>query len=31
MVGEMVSSDIEVFRKEEILKKHGYEILSQYD
>ncbi len=31
MVGEMVSSDIEVFRKEEILKKHGYEILAQYD
>lgn len=31
MVGEMVKSDIEIFRKEEILKKHGYEILAQYD
>jgi GDPmannose 4,6-dehydratase len=31
MVGEMVKSDIDIFRKEEILKKHGYEILAQYD
>lgn len=31
MVSEMVRSDIEIFRKEEILKKHGYEILAQYD
>ncbi len=31
MVAEMVRSDIEIFRKEEILKKHGYEILAQYD
>lgn len=31
MVAEMVKSDIELFRKEEILKKHGYEILAQYD
>lgn len=31
MVAEMVQSDIEIFRKEEILKKHGYETLSQYE
>lgn len=31
MVAEMVKSDVEVFRKEEILKKHGYEILAQYE
>lgn len=31
MVAEMVKSDIEIFRKQEILKKHGYEILAQYD
>ncbi len=31
MVAEMVKSDIEIFRKEEILKKHGYEILAQYE
>jgi GDPmannose 4,6-dehydratase len=31
MVAEMVKSDIELFRKEEILKKHGYEILAQYE
>ena len=31
MVAEMVQSDIEIFRKEEILKKHGYEILAQYE
>lgn len=31
MVTEMIKSDIELFRKEEILKKHGYEILSQYE
>lgn len=31
MVSEMVQSDIDHFRKEEILKKHGYEILAQYE
>lgn len=31
MVSEMVKSDIELFRKEEILKNHGYEILEQFD
>lgn len=31
MISEMVRSDIELFRKEEILKKHGYEILAQYE
>lgn len=31
MVAEMVRSDVELFRKEEILKKHGYEILAQYE
>lgn len=31
MISEMVKSDIEIFRKEEILKKHGYEILAQYE
>lgn len=31
MVSEMMKSDIEIFRKEEILKKHGYAILSQYE
>jgi GDPmannose 4,6-dehydratase len=31
MVSEMVKSDIELFRKEQILKKHGYEILAQYE
>jgi GDPmannose 4,6-dehydratase len=31
MVSEMVKSDIELFRKEEILKKHGFEILEQYE
>ncbi len=31
MVAEMVQSDLELFKKEEILKKHGYEILAQYD
>lgn len=31
MCREMVSSDIEKFRKEEILKKHGFDILAQYD
>ncbi len=31
MVAEMIKSDIEIFRKEEILSKHGYEILTQYD
>lgn len=28
---EMVASDVEKFRKQEILKKHGYEILNQYE
>ena len=31
MVAEMVRWDIDIMRKEEILKKHGYEILAQYD
>lgn len=31
MVAEMVRSDVDLFRKEEILKKHGYEILAQYE
>lgn len=31
MVSEMVRLDIESARKEEILKKHGYEILAQYE
>lgn len=31
MVAEMVRSDIELFQKEEILKKHGYKILAQYE
>jgi GDPmannose 4,6-dehydratase len=31
MVAEMVRSDIAIFKKDEILKKHGYEILAQYD
>lgn len=31
MVAEMVQSDIELFRKEDILKKHGFEILAQYE
>ncbi len=31
MVAEMVQWDIEIFRKEEILKKHGYEILAEYE
>lgn len=31
MVSEMVKSDIELFKKEEILKKHWYEILAQYE
>lgn len=31
MVSEMVKLDIELFRKEEILKKHGYEIMAQYE
>lgn len=31
MVAEMVQSDMELFKKEEILKKHGYAILAQYD
>jgi GDPmannose 4,6-dehydratase len=31
MVSEMMKADIELFRKEDILKKHGYAILSQYE
>jgi len=31
MCKEMVRSDIEKFKKQEILKKHGYEILHQYE
>ena len=31
MTKEMVKSDIELFKKQEILKKHGYEILEQFD
>lgn len=31
MTAEMVKSDIEIFRKQKILKEHGYEILSQYE
>lgn len=31
MCSEMVASDIEKFKKQEILKKHGYEILNQYE
>lgn len=31
MCKEMVKSDIEKFKKQEILKKHGYEILHQYE
>ncbi len=31
MCREMVASDIQKFRKQEILKKHGFEILSQYE
>jgi hypothetical protein len=31
MCKEMVASDVEKFRKEEVLKKHGFEILAQYD
>ncbi len=31
MCKEMVASDIEIFRKQEILKKHWYEILEQYE
>lgn len=31
MVSEMVKSDIELYRREEILKKHGYDILEKYE
>lgn len=31
MCKEMVKSDIERFKKQEILKKHGYKILNQYE
>lgn len=31
MVAEMVKSDIDIMKKEEILKKHGYEIMAQYE
>jgi GDPmannose 4,6-dehydratase len=31
MCKEMVASDIEKFKKQEILRKHGYEILNQFE
>lgn len=31
MCKEMVASDIQIFKKQEILKNHGYEILNQYE
>lgn len=31
MCKEMVKSDVEKYKKQEILKKHGYEILNQYE
>jgi hypothetical protein len=31
MVREMVRSDLETFKKEKILKDHGYEIFTQYE
>jgi len=31
MCKEMVASDLQRFKKQEILKKHGYEILNQYE
>lgn len=31
MCAEMVKSDVDKFKKEEILKKHGYEFLNQYE
>jgi hypothetical protein len=31
MCKEMVKSDIEKFKKQEILKNHGYEILDQFE
>lgn len=31
LISEMIESDINKFKKEEILKKHGYEILNQYE
>jgi len=31
LVQEMVESDVQAFKKEKLLKEHGYEILSQYE
>jgi GDPmannose 4,6-dehydratase len=31
LVNEMVASDIEIFRKEKLLKEHGFEIFHQYE
>jgi len=31
MCAEMVQADIVLFKKEKILKDHGYEILQQYE
>jgi hypothetical protein len=31
MCKEMVASDVEKFKKQEILRNHGYEILHQYE
>lgn len=31
MTKEMVASDIEIFKKEKILKEHGFDILAQYE
>jgi GDPmannose 4,6-dehydratase len=31
LVQEMVDSDVKAFKKEKLLKEHGYEILSQYE
>ena len=31
LVAEMVAADVLLFKKQEILKKHGYEILKQYE
>ncbi|EKD24791.1 MAG: hypothetical protein ACD_80C00151G0006 [uncultured bacterium (gcode 4)] len=31
LISEMIEADLKTFKKEEILKKHGYEILNQYE
>lgn len=31
LVNEMIASDIEIFRKEKLLKEHGFEIFHQYE